>query len=80
MNAPKFFTMPLLVEKTAGLLASRIGAIKDRFMARASRLEKGGVTERVRGTRSLVQALAEIEGDKLRLEAIEARDAESRAA
>ncbi|MBX9765051.1 hypothetical protein K2X83_00215 [Patescibacteria group bacterium] len=80
MNAPKFFTMPLLADKTAGWSASKIRAVKNRFLTRASRLEKGGVSDRVRGTRSLVQALAEFEGNQFRREEAAAKDAELRAA
>jgi predicted transcriptional regulator of viral defense system len=68
MNSPKFWTMSAIGERIAGWPASKITGAKNRFMARASRLEKGGVTERVRGTRSLVQALAEFEGVQMRHE------------
>lgn len=82
MNSPKFLTMSSLHERTAGWSATKIGDAKNRFISRAARVEQNNaeVTDRLRGLRSLVQALAEIEGDEMRREEASRTASESRAA
>jgi hypothetical protein len=82
MTETKFFTMPILREKTAGWPASKIGDAKNRFLSRATRVEASDAptADTLRGLRSLVQALAEIEGDQLRRDVVLAKNLESRAA
>ncbi len=82
MNSPNFLTMSSLYERTTGWSATKIGDAKNRFISRAARVERSSakVTDRLRGLRSLVQALAEIEGDEMRREEAERIATETRAA
>lgn len=82
MIEPKFLTMSDIGTKVAGWPASKIGDAKNRFLSRATRVEAAGAptSDTLRGLRSLVQALAEFEGDQLRRDAVIAKNSQSRAA
>lgn len=80
MNAPTFWTMPMIGKKVAGWDSMRIGAVKKRLLTRADFRAEIGSLDKARGTRSLVQALAEFEGVQLRREEAESAASESHAA